>query len=54
MKTKTLKNGNTKVWFDREDEFNIVNKSAPLYDTLIDGNVNIKKYILKLDKDFKK
>jgi hypothetical protein len=44
MKTKTLPNGNTKVWFDREEEFKIVNKTEPLIDTLIDATLLEKKY----------
>ena len=44
MKTKQLPNGNTKVWFDREDEFTIVGKNEPLIDTIIDANLLQRKY----------
>jgi hypothetical protein len=44
MKTKTLPNGNTKVWFDREEEFKIIFKPGNLLDTLIDASLLEKKY----------
>jgi hypothetical protein len=44
MKTKQLKNGDIKVWYDKEDDFVIVRKGEPPYDTLIDGNLLTKKY----------
>jgi hypothetical protein len=44
MKTKTLPNGNTKVWFDREEEFKIIIKPGNLLDTLIDASILEKKY----------
>ena len=44
MKTKTLANGNTKVWYEREHEFKIISKSEPLIDTLIEASVIEKKY----------
>ena len=44
MKTKTLPNGNTKVWFDREEEFKIINKTEPLIDTLIEANLLERQY----------
>ena len=53
MKTKTLKNGNIKVWYDREDDFIIIRKGEPMYDTLIDGNLLTKKYARILDKEIK-
>jgi hypothetical protein len=51
LKTKTLKNGNIKVWWDREEEFTIVGKNEPLYDTLIDGHIAVKKYSQQLVKE---
>ena len=44
MNTKTLANGNVKVWFDQEAEFLIVNKNQPLFDTIIDANLIQRKY----------
>ena len=44
MKTKTIDNGNIKVWFNREEEFIIVNKNEPLIDTIIDANLLQVKY----------
>ena len=44
MKTRTIENGNIKVWFNREEEFIIVNKNEPLIDTMIDVNLLQKKY----------
>lgn len=44
MKTKTIENGNIKVWHDHEEEFVIINKNEPLIDTLIDANLRQKKY----------
>ncbi|HOU02448.1 MAG TPA: hypothetical protein PLL94_10795 [Bacteroidales bacterium] len=53
MKTRTLKNGNIKVWYDGEDDFMIIRKGEPLYDTLIDGNLLTKKYSRILVKNIK-
>jgi hypothetical protein len=50
MKTKTLANGSTKVWYDNEAEFKIINKSKPLIDTLIEAYViekNTKTHLIK-------
>lgn len=44
MKTKTIENGNIKVWHDHVEEFVIINKNEPLIDTLIDANLRQKKY----------
>ena len=44
MKTRMIENGNIKVWFNREEEFIIVNKNEPLLDTLIDTNLFQRKY----------
>jgi hypothetical protein len=44
MKTKTLADGNTKVWFDQEEEFKIIGKNEPLIDTLIEANLLEKQY----------
>lgn len=44
MKKKTLADGNTKVWFEREEEFKIISKSEPLIDTLIEANLLEKRY----------
>lgn len=44
MKTKQLPNGNTKVWFDREEEFKIIGKNEPLIDTLIEANLLERQY----------
>jgi len=44
MKAKTIENGNIKVWHDNEEEFIIVNKNEPLYDTIIDANLLQRKY----------
>lgn len=44
MKTKQLPNGNIKVWFTREEEFKIINKNAPLIDTVIDSSLKEKKF----------
>jgi len=44
MKTKTIENGKIKVWHDHEEEFIIVSKNEPLYDTIIDANLIQKKY----------
>lgn len=54
MKTKRLPNGDTKVWYDNEEEFIIVGKNEPLYDTLIDANLLEKKYSKILLEDIKK
>ncbi len=54
MKTKTLPNGNTKVWFDKEAEFKIINKSEPLIDTLIEASVMEKKYSKILVEEIQK
>jgi hypothetical protein len=51
MKTKTLTNGNTKVWYDNEDEFIIVNKNQPLFDTIIDANLFQRKFSRMLLKE---
>lgn len=53
MKTKTLKNGNIKVWWDREDDFTIAAKNEPMYDTLIEENFLVKKFIQALCKEIK-
>jgi hypothetical protein len=53
LKTKVLKNGNIKVWWDKEEKCNIVSKNDPLYDTLIDVNLNVKKYSRILVKEIK-
>jgi hypothetical protein len=53
LKTKILKNGNIKVWWDREEDFTIVNKNEPLYDSLIDANLTVKKHSKKLVKEIK-
>lgn len=53
LKTKILKNGNIKVWWDKEEEFTIVHKNEPLYDSLIDANVAVKKYSQQLFKKIK-
>jgi hypothetical protein len=53
MKTKVLKNGNIKVWWDKEEEFTIVGKNEPLYDTLIDGNVLVKEFANTLLKNIR-
>jgi hypothetical protein len=39
MNTKILADGNSKVWFDREEEFKIINKTEPLIDTLIEASL---------------
>jgi len=44
MKTKTIDNGKIKVWFNKEEEFTIVGKNEPLFDTLIDANLLQRKY----------
>ena len=44
MKTKKTPTGDTKVWFNREEEFTIVGKNEPLIDTLIDANILQRKY----------
>ncbi len=44
MKTKPLVNGDTLVWYGREEEFLTVKKNQPLYDTIIDANLLEKKY----------
>ena len=44
MKTKTIENGNIKVWHDHEEEFIIVNKNERLVDTIIDANLLQRKY----------
>jgi len=44
MKTKTLADGNTKVWFDREEEFKIISKTEPLIDTLIEASLLERQY----------
>ena len=44
MKTRTIENGNIKVWHDNEEEFIIVNKNEPLIDTIIDANLLQRKY----------
>jgi hypothetical protein len=44
MKTKKLADGNTKVWFDREEEFKIIGKNKPLIDTLIEANLLERQY----------
>jgi hypothetical protein len=44
METKTIENGNIKVWHDHEEEFIIVGKNEPLIDTLIDANLLQRKY----------
>jgi hypothetical protein len=54
LKTKVLKNGNIKVWWDREEEFTIVGKGEPLYDSLIDANLTVKKHSRKLVKEINK
>ena len=55
MKTKTVENGNIKVWYDtHEDEFLIVNKNQPLYDTLIDANLIQRKYSKMLIEEIRK
>lgn len=53
MKTKQLKNKDIKVWYDSEDDFMIIRKGEPLYDTLIDGNLLTKKYTRILVKNIK-
>lgn len=53
MKTKQLKNGDIKVWYENEDDFMIIRKGEPLFDTLIDGNLLTKKYTRILVKDIK-
>jgi hypothetical protein len=54
MKTQKLKNGNTKVWFNREAEFKIINKTAPLIDTLIEANLIQRNFSKILVEDIKK
>jgi hypothetical protein len=54
MKTKTLANGNTKVWFDREEEFKIIGKSEPLIDTLIEANLLERQYSQTLVEEVQK
>jgi hypothetical protein len=54
MKTKTIENGKIKVWYDNEEEFIIVGKNEPLYNTLIDANLLEKKYSKILLEDIKK
>jgi hypothetical protein len=54
MKTKTLPNGNTKVWFSREAEFKIISKNEPLIDTLIEASVIEKKYSKILVEEIRK
>jgi hypothetical protein len=51
MKTKTIANGKTKVWFDREEEFTVVGKNEPLYDTLIDAHILTERYSEVLVKE---
>jgi hypothetical protein len=51
MKTKTLVNGNTKEWHDREEEFLIVNKNQPLFDTILDANLIPREYCKMLLKE---
>jgi len=53
MKTKTIENGNIKIWFDLEEEFMIVNKNEPLYDTIIDANLLQRKYSKILVEEIK-
>jgi hypothetical protein len=53
LKTKILKNGNIKVWWDREEDFTIVGKNEPLYDSLIDANLTVKKHSKQLVKEIK-
>ncbi|MGD0341801.1 MAG: hypothetical protein ABSA76_08870 [Bacteroidales bacterium] len=54
MKTKILTNGNTKIWFENESEFTIINKTEPLIDTLIEASVIEKKYSRMLVDEIKK
>jgi hypothetical protein len=54
MKTKTLPNGNTKVWFDQEAEFKIISKKEPLIDNLIEASVIEKKYSKILVEEIRK
>ena len=54
MKTKTLADGNTKVWFDREEEFKIISKTEPLIDTLIDASLLERQYSQTLVEEVQK
>ena len=54
MKTKTLANGNTKVWYDKEEDFKIIGKNEPLIDTLIEANLLEKKYNKILVEEIRK
>lgn len=53
MKTKILKNGNIKVWWEKEEEFTIVRKNDPLYDSLIETHVAVKDYSKQLVQEIK-
>jgi hypothetical protein len=44
MKTEKYSTGDTKIWFDQEAEFLIVNKNQPIFDSIIDANLLEKKY----------
>lgn len=54
MKTKTLANGNTKVWFDKEEDFKTIGKNEPLIDTLIEVNLLEKQYSKILVEEIRK
>ncbi|MDO9580504.1 MAG: hypothetical protein Q7J06_08050, partial [Bacteroidales bacterium] len=54
MKTKTIENGNIKVWCDNQEEFIIAGKNEPLIDTIIDANLLQKKYSKILVEEIRK
>ncbi len=53
MNTKTLPTGDTKVWFDNEAEFKIINRTEPLIDTLIEASLVEKKFSRILVEEIK-